>query len=246
MGVSRIVRHSRRGRIIEMTETQKRLCSAEGCDRAYYSRGYCRAHKARLDRNGEVFPGEPIKPPPAKGVCSVDGCAGVRRSAGMCAKHYREQFQQGKRANGDADPCVENGCDRPVRSRGLCSAHYARLMTTGTTSLVARPKRERARIARDGYVLLHRPEHPNSGSARGYIAEHRLVMSEYLGRALLAGENVHHINGVRDDNRIENLELWSTWQPSGQRVSDKVSWAIEFLGQYSPESLSQSCEVLPE
>ena len=62
-------------------------------------------------------------------------------------------------------------------------------------------------------------------------------MSEYLGRALLDHENVHHKNGNTFDNRLENLELWSKAQPSGQRVVDKLEWALELIRTYAPEKL---------
>lgn len=59
-----------------------------------------------------------------------------------------------------------------------------------------------------GYVHIYKPEHPNAINGK-YILEHRLFMEQKLGRYLLRDESVHHINGVRDDNRIENLELIS-------------------------------------
>jgi hypothetical protein len=63
--------------------------------------------------------------------------------------------------------------------------------------------------------------------------EHRLVMAEVLGRPLAADETVHHRNGDRLDNDPSNLELWSTAQPKGQRVRDKLEWARSFIDRYS-------------
>ena len=82
---------------------------------------------------------------------------------------------------------------------------------------------------RQGYIDIYMPGHP---VGRSYVLEHRLVMEDHLGRYLKAGEKVHHRNGVRDDNRPENLELWTTGHPPGQRVSDLVEWAQEILAEH--------------
>lgn len=81
-----------------------------------------------------------------------------------------------------------------------------------------------------GYsFVLVPPELRHLGDGESNLAEHRFVVAQRLGRALTPFENVHHLNGDRTDNRLHNLELWTTAQPSGQRVQDQLSFAIRHL-----------------
>ncbi len=82
--------------------------------------------------------------------------------------------------------------------------------------------------------MVRVPDHPRAKRSP-YVFEHILVAERILGRYLEPGESVHHRNGVRDDNGPENLELWTKPQPSGIRVSDAITWAIEILDRYVGE-----------
>jgi len=81
----------------------------------------------------------------------------------------------------------------------------------------------------NGYKSIVCHGHQNAMGKKGRILEHVMIMSNHLGRPIRKGETVHHLNGIRNDNRIENLELWDSSHPPGQRVSDKIKFYREFL-----------------
>lgn len=132
--------------------------------------------------------------------------------------------------------CAIDGCERPRKSRGWCHKHYNHWYVYGDPVASKNAQKGSGHINTKGYKIVWAPDHPNAAQA-GTMPEHRFVMSGLLGRPLLDTEEVHHKNGDRLDNRPENLELWSTKQPYGQRVADKITWANEIIATYGNDPM---------
>ncbi len=134
--------------------------------------------------------------------------------------------------------CVYEGCDIKQLAKDHCGMHYERIRRHGNPGPVGRlvaPKGS-GWVNRAGYRVLYKPDHPNRTKI-DTVMEHVLVMSEFLGHPVKKGDTIHHRNGIRDDNRTENLELWTGNHPSGVRKSDLDEWVIEYMKENKPEML---------
>jgi hypothetical protein len=181
-------------------------------------------------------------------TCSIYGCERVPDYGAYCQMHRKRIKKYGspgpagslRTKRVDYPNCTVEGCSVTlIYARGLCAMHYQRLNLSGDTGEGARRRRLRGTGTRfttsDGYVKVQEP-----GGEE--IFEHRVVMEAMLGRPMLPVETVHHRNGIRHDNRPENLELWVGWgkQPKGQRVENLIAFVVKHYPEQVAEALKEA------
>jgi hypothetical protein len=167
-------------------------------------------------------------------LCSFPGCGRKHSAKGLCKPHRIQQRKgdvlrpiENRVPHGSQVdvPCGFPACPKEAVAKGLCEGHR-RQQRAGQVLRPLRVYKERGTGSRhhEGYIVHHKGKEKHLA--------HRLVMEEHLGRVLYPDETVHHENGVRDDNDIDNLELRVGAHPQGLSIAEAKAWAKEILRRY--------------
>lgn len=232
-------------------ESCRARCSVADCARPLKGRGMCHMHYVRMRKHGDVNRSRSV-------IAKVNALKRGPRTPKitMTCEQCREQFSFNQGLLGKdraakrrfcSNACYKVAKDpKPTFNCAYCgtlanrskSVSFAYNYKQRFCSKVCADDAQRTGcVDKNGYRVL-------TINGASYM-EHRLVMEEHLGRKLTSYETVHHVNGLRSDNRIVNLELFSSRHPKGQRVADKIEFARSILTEYNiPHEVLSNTDVL--
>jgi len=202
---------------------QAKLCSIEACPNKNYGRSWCFRHYGAWRKTGD-----PLGLEDQRKVFRREGSGGPRWKNEPDAIIDFDRKLSGS--------CCVVDCDKEYKQANFCYMHYNRYRSYGRVGPACSEKElSDSKKDNDGWSIRNGYKIKWTPGGSNCIYQHREVYEEFLGRKLESFENIHHINGIRDDNRIENLELWVVPQPNGQRVED----LIDFLVEHYPDKVAR-------
>lgn len=131
----------------------------------------------------------------------------IKRGARFCSQKCKSESQKLERLPRTCATCSKDFTVHPSESYRIYCSHACSAEGRMVNKIDRQHNGKSARLNQDGYVLVWEPHHPKSRA--GWVFEHRLIAEQFLGRPLESEEHVHHLNGIKGDNRPENLQILS-------------------------------------